>query len=84
MFSVHCPEAGTEVLLGPRSVLSMHNTSQGIVGYFRCRCGTLGVVVTGRGSMVQTSYHPARDEVAVPSHDAVPVTVPADALVDCA
>lgn len=80
MFSVHCPEAGAEVLLGPRSIRSMHNTSEGVVSYFRCRCGATGVLVSGRRAVGERAYHPAREAAEA----AVPATVGAVAMADCA
>lgn len=73
MFSVNCPVIGSEVLRGPRSIVSMHNTSDGVVGYFRCQCGTLGVMVTGRLADHTTYYHPGRD--------AAPIDLPEPAAV---
>lgn len=80
MFSVHCPEAGAEVLLGPRSVLSMHNTQRGVVTYFRCRCGTTGVLVSGRASLRETAYHPGHG----PAEEPAAAAVGADAMAGCA
>lgn len=71
MYSVYCPVEGAEVLRGPRSILSLHTTSEGITGYFRCHCGTLGVFTTGRGSRETVYYHPTRKE-ALASHEPVP------------
>lgn len=84
MFSVHCPEAGAEILLGSRSILSMRNTQRGVVSYFRCRCGAAGVLVSGRGSLEEVAHHPARE----PAEDLVPAGVGVDAVAapvaDCA
>jgi hypothetical protein len=49
MFSAYCKHCGT-VLLGPANVRSIHNTSSGIVLYFRCNAGHSGVWLTGRRS----------------------------------
>lgn len=80
MFSVHCPEAGAEILLGPRSILSMHNTQRGVVSYFRCHCGATGVLVSGRASLEEVVHHPVRR----PAEETTPATVGADAMADCA
>lgn len=80
MFSVHCPEAGAEILLGPRSILSMHNTQRGIVSYFRCRCGATGVLVSGRASLEEVAHHPASQPFEAPR----PAAVGADTMADCA
>lgn len=50
MFDIYCVREGARTLLGPRQITSLHNTSEGIVVYFRCRCGQPGVVVWGRGA----------------------------------
>ncbi|MGH9118069.1 MAG: hypothetical protein ACRD0A_09405 [Acidimicrobiales bacterium] len=49
MFLIDCPGHGTKILLGARSVESMHNTSRGIEVRWRCRCGARGVLITGLG-----------------------------------
>ncbi len=48
MFSAYCKQCGTVVLLGPADVSSIHNTSSGIVLYFRCSAGHFGAWLTGR------------------------------------
>lgn len=58
MFSVHCPKYEAEVLRGPSSVISVHNTSQGVVTYLRCQCGAVVVMVTGRLAGRTVSHHP--------------------------
>jgi hypothetical protein len=57
MFSVYCSSCDTEVLVSTRRILSMHNTSEGIVIYYRCICGEAGVMATGRSATEQTSHH---------------------------
>jgi hypothetical protein len=47
MFDAYCSKEATRVLLGPRNIIDLHNTSAGIVVYFRCRCGHPGVVLWG-------------------------------------
>lgn len=58
MFTIHCPVEGAEVLRGPRSILSMHNTSEGVVSYVRCVCGQIAVMRTGRYATEPTVHHP--------------------------
>lgn len=72
MFTIHCPVEGAEVLRGPRSILSMHNTSQGVVTYLRCVCGATAVMVSGQYATEPRVHHPAAEaEVAT----GAPVTV---------
>lgn len=47
MFSVFCETLGIEVLLGPHSLLAIHNTPQGPVTVYRCSCGRLGLLARG-------------------------------------
>lgn len=62
MFAVPCPVIGAEVHLGPRNILSRHKTSRGVVGYFRCRCGTVAVFHTARDVGTTTYHHPGGRE----------------------
>lgn len=48
MFKAHCPVHGSDVLLGPRSILGLDNTDSGIVVRWRCHCGHRGAFRTGR------------------------------------
>lgn len=48
MFDAYCRACDARVLLTTRRILSLHNTSEGIVVYFRCWCGVPGVWLTGR------------------------------------
>lgn len=48
MFDAHCRTCGTAVLLTTRRIISLHHTSQGALVYFRCWCGTPGVLVAAR------------------------------------
>lgn len=48
MFDAYCRHCRARVLLTTRRILSLHNTSQGILVYFRCWCGTPGIWITGR------------------------------------
>lgn len=54
MFSAYCKHCGTVVLLGPADVRFIHNTSSGIVVYFRCHAGHPGVWLPGRRSPGRT------------------------------
>lgn len=60
MFDASCDRCGT-VLLGPRRILSIENTDEGIVLTFRCYCGTVGTEVTGRHSPRRTTGHDGAD-----------------------
>lgn len=44
MFTVHCPNEGAEVLLGPRRIERLENTPDGIVLHWRCHCGATGAL----------------------------------------
>jgi hypothetical protein len=48
MFAIYCPSHQAQVLLGPRAIEALVNTPDGIVLYWRCRCGTRGTELTGR------------------------------------
>jgi hypothetical protein len=48
MFSVYCPGHGSQVLLGHRNIVRIVNGEDGIHLHWQCRCGTNGVLVTGR------------------------------------
>lgn len=43
MFSVYCEQCGSVLLLGPANIVSVQNTSQGIVVHFTCHAGHRGV-----------------------------------------
>lgn len=66
MFEAYCRHCEARMLLSPRRVLSMHNTSDGIVVYFRCWRGHAGVFVTGR-SAGRPSAVPAADAKGTPA-----------------
>ena len=42
MFLVDCHQHGAPVLLGPRSIRALTNTSDGIVLQWTCHCGATG------------------------------------------
>jgi hypothetical protein len=48
MFSVHCPQHGSEVLLPERRIESLRNTMAGIEVRWVCYCGHRGSFMTGR------------------------------------
>ena len=50
MFSVHCSGHGAHVLLTASAIERLVNTDHGIELHWRCRCGTTGMVITGRGA----------------------------------
>jgi hypothetical protein len=50
MLSVYCPTHGREVLLTPRRIDRVVNTSGGIVVRWSCWCGTTGHLLTGARS----------------------------------
>ncbi|MDX1622059.1 MAG: hypothetical protein R3320_13765 [Nitriliruptorales bacterium] len=66
MRSANCPVLNRDVLVGPESVLSMHNTSEGVVSYYRCRCGELCVMVETRSGSGHRVYHPESALEATP------------------
>jgi hypothetical protein len=74
MFSAYCKHCGTVVLLDPANVRSIHNTSDGVVVYFRCHAGHSGVWLSARRSPAQTRR--ARDQrtaaQGAATHKAVP------------
>jgi hypothetical protein len=43
MFSVHCEQCGSVLLLGPANIIGVQNTSEGIAVHFRCHAGHRGV-----------------------------------------
>jgi hypothetical protein len=47
MFDVFCPRHGRLVLLGPRNIVALENTTDGIVLRWRCRCGATGTELLG-------------------------------------
>lgn len=77
MFSITCPVEGAEVLRGPRSILSMHNTSAGVVTYVRCACGQIVVMVTGQLATEPRVHHPVPGDT--PAADAVGEPLPVGA-----
>jgi hypothetical protein len=48
MFSVHCPQHRSEVLLPERRIESLRNTNAGIEVRWVCYCGHRGSFITGR------------------------------------
>ncbi|MEY2423766.1 MAG: hypothetical protein QOI95_3833 [Acidimicrobiaceae bacterium] len=48
MFSVQCPQHGSEVLLPERRIESLRNTVAGIEVRWVCYCGHRGSFMTGR------------------------------------
>ena len=52
MLYIHCPQCERSHLVGTRSIVSLHNTSQGVVAYVKCPEGHL-TVNTGSPSAVE-------------------------------
>ena len=51
MFTIHCPQEDTTILLGHRQIRGLENTDEGIVIHWRCYCGATGQLSpTGRAS----------------------------------
>lgn len=48
VFDVYCPTHDSRMLLGPRSIVQLDNTSDGIVIGWRCSCGAIGTELLGR------------------------------------
>jgi hypothetical protein len=76
MFTVHCDSCDTTRLLGPRRLIGTHNTDQGIFVLFRCFCGGVATVLTGRATTAPVAAEPV-DEPA-PGDAPAPASVPAD------
>lgn len=55
--SVHCDRLGVDMMLGPDRVLSTHRTSDGVVAYLRCHCGS---VVLARADGLMKHAHSTR------------------------
>ena len=47
MFSVYCTHCGSALLLGPANIVTVQNTSEGIVVHFKCYAGHRGVWLAG-------------------------------------
>ena len=60
MYRVTCPAIAAEVALPADAILSLHKTSAGTTGYFRCTCGAMGVLTVGPLDIEPTMHHPAR------------------------
>jgi hypothetical protein len=73
MFTVHCDSCDTSRLLGPRRIIGMDNTDHGILVHFRCFCGAVATVVTGRAAAspasAETVDEPAPAGAPAPAHD---------------
>jgi len=53
MFTVHCPQHGSDVLLPERHIESLRNGDAGIEVRWVCYCGHRGSFLTGRRSESQ-------------------------------
>jgi len=49
MFAAYCPTHASEMLLGYRRLIGLHNTDAGVNIHLLCYCGEHLVVPTGRG-----------------------------------
>ncbi len=74
MFSAYCKHCGTVVLLSPANVRSIHNTSNGIVLYFRCHLEHSGVWQPGRRLPGQTHGALGRGPAIRGTADRVPTS----------
>jgi hypothetical protein len=62
MFDVYCPGHQARILLGSRSIDALVHGDDGIDLHWTCRCGTRGVLRTGRPRrtpVVDQLIHPA-------------------------
>lgn len=48
MFTVHCSQHGSEVLLSERRIRTLHHTPRGLDLEWECWCGSRGWIRTGR------------------------------------
>ncbi len=48
MLRVHCPNHGSDVLIGVRGIDRIVNDEEGILVHWHCPCGGRGTVRTGR------------------------------------
>ena len=55
MFHVFCPQHGSEVVLGDRSIRGLVNTDLGIIVVLECTCGERIATVTGRKAEALTA-----------------------------
>lgn len=56
MFDVFCERCESTVLLGPRRIVSLENTDDGIVLTYRCYCGEVDTDVLGRAPHRRTEH----------------------------
>ena len=72
MFDASCDRCGAVVLLGPRRIVSLENTDDGIVLSFRCYCGAVGTEVVGRDAPLRVALRRAALRRAAESETAPP------------
>lgn len=65
MLTIHCHRCSTTHLVGTRSIVSMHQTSEGPVAYVRCPEGHLTVTEFGRE--LETPTPPAATPAPAPT-----------------
>lgn len=64
MFTVHCAQHGSRVLIFSSGVERVRNTEQGIEVDYRCTCGERGTWRTGRAQRPARTLRLAADGVA--------------------
>lgn len=60
MYDAFCDRCDAVVLLGPRRIVSLENTDDGIALTFRCYCGAVGTEVVGRAASRRAAESEAR------------------------
>ncbi len=64
MLFIHCPECDHRYMVGTRSIVSMHNTSDGVLAYVRCPEGHV-TLNTGSPSALEKA-HAGRERTLAP------------------
>ena len=75
MLTIHCHRCSRSHLVGTRSIVSMHHTSEGLIAYVRCPDGHLTIEAFGHAAATPDPT-PA---VAVTEPPLAPAAVPAPA-----
>jgi len=58
MFHAHCTVESAQMLMSESQIISVHNTSEGILTYYRCHCGQIGFFVSRRDEVVEGHLSP--------------------------
>lgn len=66
MFDASCDRCDAVVLLGPRRIVSLENTDDGIALTYRCYCGAVGTEVVGRAVSGRVASRRAAESEARP------------------